>query len=184
MFSFARRGVLLAVAILFSLSPALAQNAGTVLGSVTDKSGAVVPGATVTITQPKTGFTRSIQTNTQGEYVLPLLPVGSDYSLSVQAQGFQAFTQSGITLELNQNARVDVQLQVGTVSQSVNVTGSAPMVDTYSAEGGDVVEAQRIVQLPLNGRNTLALAATLPGVSYSYNPPALTAATEAPTKSA
>jgi hypothetical protein len=174
MFSFPRRGLWLAVAILSSLSPALGQNAGTVLGSVTDTSGAVVPAATVTITQPKTGFTRSIQTNTQGEYVLPLLPVGSDYSLSVQAPGFQSFTQTGITLELNQNARVDVQLQVGTVSQSVNVTASTPMVDTYSAEGGDVVEAQRIVQLPLNGRNTLALAATLPGVSYSYNPPALT----------
>jgi carboxypeptidase family protein/TonB-dependent receptor-like protein len=150
------------------------QNAATLVGSVTDSTGAIVPGAKVTASQPKTGFTRSIVTGSQGEYVLPLLPVGSDYQLSVQAAGFQPFVRSGITLELNQNARVDVQLNVGAVSQAVNVSGAAPMVDTYSVEGGDVVESKRIVQLPLNGRNVLQLAATLPGVSYSYNPPALT----------
>ncbi len=174
MFFFAKRALLLAAAILSTLSPALGQNAATVLGSVTDASGATVSNAPVTISQPKTGYSRSTQTNTQGEYVLPLIPVGSDYSLTVQAPGFETFRQSGITLELNQNARVDIQLKVGTVSQSVNVTAATPMVDTYSAEGGDVVEAKRIVQLPLNGRNALQLAATLPGVSYSYNPPALT----------
>jgi hypothetical protein len=174
MFSSVKRVLLLAVAIQCSLTPALCQNAATLLGSVTDTSGAAVPNATVTISQPKTGFARSIQTNSQGEYVLPLLPVGSDYVVAVQASGFANFTQNGVTLELNQNARADVQLKPGTVAQSVNVTAATPMIDTYSAEGGDVVEAQRIVQLPLNGRNTLALAATLPGVSYSNNPTALT----------
>jgi len=172
--SFVRRGLMLTITSMLALAQALAQNAATLLGGVTDTSGAAVPSATVTIAQPKTGFTRSIKTNAQGEYVLPLLPIGSDYGLTVQAPGFESFSQADITLQLNQNARVDVQLKVGTVSQSVNVTGAAPMVDTYTAEGGDVVEARRIVQLPLNGRNALQLAATLPGVSYSYNPPALT----------
>src|ERR1700722_11217508 len=159
MFSSVKRILLLAVAIQCSLTPAPCQNAATLLCSCTCTSGAAVPNATVTISQPKTGFTRSIQTNSQGEYVLPLLPVGSDYVVAVQASGFANFTQNGVTLELNQNARADVQLKPGTVAQSVNVTAATPMIDTYSAEGGDVVEAQRIVQLPLNGRNTLALAA-------------------------
>ena len=174
MFSFLKRALLLQTAILFALIPALAQNAATLVGSVTDANGAKIPSATITVSQPKTAFTRSTQSDAQGQYVLPLLPVGSDFQLDVQAPGFETFIQHGITLELNQNARVDIQLKIGTTSQSVHVTAGVPLVDTYTAEGGDVVEARRIVQLPLNGRNTLALAATLPGVSYSYNPTALT----------
>ena len=86
-----------------------------------------------------------------------------------------SFEQRGIELQLNQNARIDAQLQLGNVAEKIQVTAGAPLVDTYSSEGGDVVEQQRIVELPLNGRNPLQLATLLPGVSRAIIKTALKA---------
>ncbi len=146
----------------------------TILGTVTDPTGASVPRAKVTVTNDLTGFTRSSETASDGTYLISLIPIGESYRLTVDASGFRSFSRVGIGLQMNQNARVDAALQVGTTSETVEVSGGAPLVDTYSSAGGDVVERKRIVELPLNGRNPLQLATLVAGVTVSNNPTALT----------
>jgi Carboxypeptidase regulatory-like domain/TonB-dependent Receptor Plug Domain len=140
-------------------------NSATMLGTVTDPTGAAVAAVKITASNDATGFSRSVQSGNDGGFLIPLLPIGDRYRLVVEAAGFRAFARSGIELQLNQNARIDVQLQLGNVSEKVEVVAGAPLVDTYSAEGGEVVEQRRIVELPLNGRNALQLATLLPGVT-------------------
>ncbi|HWB96044.1 MAG TPA: carboxypeptidase regulatory-like domain-containing protein [Bryobacteraceae bacterium] len=150
------------------------QNTATILGTVADPSGAVIAEAKITAADERTGFSRSVTSDAGGAYLIPLLPIGNNYRVTVEATGFKTHVQSGITLQLNQNARVDIRLEVGSVSENVTVTAGAPLVDTYSSQGGDVVESKRITELPLNGRNPLQLATLLPGVTVSQNPTALT----------
>jgi hypothetical protein len=133
-----------------------------------------VANAKVTATGEQTGFTRTVQTDAAGTYTIPLLPIGTKYRLTIEAAGFKTFSLTGLELQLNQSARVPVTLDVGSVSESINVESSAPLVDTTTSAGGDVVETKRIQELPLNGRNPLQLASLLPGVSVSRNPVAIT----------
>lgn len=151
------------------------QNTATILGTVTDPSGASLPGAKVTATSEQTGFSRTVEADANGAYLIPLLPVGSKYRLTAEAAGFKSFSLTGLQLQLNQNARIPISLEVGTVAESIEVASSAPLVDTVSSAGGEVVETKRIAELPLNGRNPLQLASLLPGVTVSRNPVALTA---------
>ncbi|MCI0628258.1 MAG: Plug and carboxypeptidase regulatory-like domain-containing protein [Acidobacteria bacterium] len=106
--------------------------------------------------------------------MIPLLPISSKYKLTIEAPGFKSITRTGIALQLNQNARIDIQLELGDMTETVEVTAGAPLVDTYSSTGGDVVESKRITELPLNGRNPLQLASLLTGVTLSSNPVAIT----------
>src|SRR5258708_7307386 len=148
------------------LQKAYAQvNSATILGTVTDPTGAAVSGAKVTASNDATGFSRTAQSGSDGAFLIPLLPIGDRYRLTVEAAGFRSFARTGIELQLNQNARIDAQLQLGNISEKVEVSSGAPLVDTYSSEGGEVVEQRRIVELPLNGRNALQLATLLPGVT-------------------
>ncbi len=141
----------------------LGQTTGTIVGKVSDQSGAVVAGATVTAQNVGTRYTRDAVSNGEGEYVIPSLPIGG-YSITVHSQGFKEFTQTGITLEVGQNARVDVGLQVGAATQSVSVSAAALAVDTESTTVGQVIDNQRIQSIPLNGRDVMALMLLLPGV--------------------
>src|SRR5450755_1194928 len=150
------------------------QNTATILGSITDSAGGSVAGAKITAVEAETGLTRASESDINGSYIIPLLPISQNYRLTVAAPGFKLFVRSQVAVQLNQNARVDARLEVGDVTESVQVTGDAPLVDTYSSAGGDVVESKRITELPLNGRNSLQLATLLPGVTYSQNPIALT----------
>ncbi len=150
------------------------QNTATILGTVTDPSGSSIANAKVTATDDQTRFTRTVETDVAGNYLIPLLPIGPNYRISVEAAGFKSSVRSGIALQLNQNARVDIRMEVGSISESVEVNANAPLVDTYTSAGGDVVESRRITELPLNGRNPLQLATLLPGVTVSQNPTALT----------
>ena len=109
---------------------ALAQApSGTILGSVKDAQGAVVPGATVTATNLGTQYSRSMVTDDAGEYALRLLPIGN-YMLVVSIPGFKNFTQTGIVLEVGRNARVDATIELGAVSETVIVVGDSPLVET------------------------------------------------------
>jgi len=168
------RGILLGFLLLSGSRLFAQQNAATILGTVTDPSGAAIAGVKLTALGESTGFTRSAQSSGDGSFVIPLLPIGR-YRLSAEAVGFKTFTRTGIELQLNQNARFTVALEVGAVTESIEVAASAPLVDTTSSAGGDVVERKRISELPLNGRNPLQLASLLPGVTVSRNPVALTA---------
>jgi len=162
---FASRWPYLTCFLIFALSgPALAQSTtAALLGVVRDSSGAAVPQARVTATNVLTSFSRSAATDERGSYLITNLPVG-EYSLTAEKEGFRRFIQEGITLVVNQNARADILLSVGAVSESISVTAPLASVDTRSATLGEVVDRARIQEAPLNGRNVMALARLVPGV--------------------
>jgi len=125
-------------------------------GTVRDDSGGVLPGATVTATQTETGFERIVTTDSAGAYTLPNLPLGP-YRLEVTLSGFRSYVQTGITLQVNANPVINVTLSVGQVSETVAVEAAAPLVETRTTGISEVVEQERIVALPLNGRNPVDL---------------------------
>ena len=136
----------------------------TMYGNVTDPSGAVIVGATVTVTNSNTGFVRQTTTNPQGQYNLPSLTPGS-YNVRVDSTGFRRAERTNITLQVAQNARIDVSLQLGQAAETVEITAQAPLIESQSASLGQVVDTQKIVALPLNGRDFQQLARLVPGVS-------------------
>jgi carboxypeptidase family protein/TonB-dependent receptor-like protein len=141
-----------------------AQSADTaILGTVTDPAGAVIVGATVTATQPETGIARDAKSNGEGLYEIRYLRPGQ-YLLEVKAPGFRTERRTGIVLQINQQARFEVRLQVGEVVETVEISSAAPLLQTESAVVGDVIAQQRIVNLPLNNRNFLQLSIMTPGV--------------------
>ena len=137
-------------------------------GLITDPSGAVVPNASVTAKQTNTGFVRTTVTDASGTYVLPNLPVGP-YNLEVQAAGFQAYVQTGIVLEVSNNVTMNVVLRLGQVSQEVQVSANASMVQTNTISVAQVVDQQRILDLPLNGRIATSLV-MLAGAANDTSP--------------
>jgi len=133
-------------------------------GTVLDSSGAVVANAKVTARNLATNLARDAASDTTGKYIITLLPPG-DYTVSVEAAGFRKLVQSGITLQINQQAQVDLTLQLGQVSETVEVTGQAPLLESESSSLGTVVNQKLVNQLPLNGRNFIQLATLSPGVN-------------------
>lgn len=160
-----------ALALLFAcvLPAAAQQGRGSILGSVTDGSGAAVPAASVRILNTGTNAAFNTTSNEEGFFNAPSLPVGA-YSVTVERAGFKKAVRSGITLQVDQRAQVDVRLDVGQTSESIEVVGEAPLVDTSGATLGKVVENRRIADLPLNGRNALALVMLTPGVKSQAGP--------------
>ncbi len=148
---------------LFGLSPAHAQEA-TLLGTVTDASGAVVPGATVTVVNMETNVSTKAVPNDVGQYVAPNLPPGR-YEIRAEATGFKKKTVTNIVLLVAQKARVDISIEVGAVTESVEVTGQAPVLENGTAELGQVIDQQQVAQLPLNGRDFMQLALLTAGVN-------------------
>src|SRR5262245_26604408 len=163
-----RKLLLLAVVSLFvSVAPALAQTAtGTIVGSVVDPSGAAVASARVIIVNTSTNARIEVIANAEGEYTAPLLPPGS-YSISVSAAGFRAYEQTGIRLQVQQQARIDVVLQLGAVTESVQVSADAAVVEATASSVGKVVDNKRIAELPLNTRNVYSLVNLTPGLAGS-----------------
>ncbi|OLC73976.1 MAG: hypothetical protein AUH72_22435 [Acidobacteria bacterium 13_1_40CM_4_65_8] len=156
------------VAMLITTS-ALAQTpTGTILGSVKDAQGGVVPGATVTATNLGTQYSRSAVTDQAGEYALRLLPVGN-YMIVVTIPGFKNFTQTGILLEVGRNARVDATIELGAVSETVSVIGDSPLVDTASASLSRTVGQNEVLNLPLVNRDLYSLLNLTGGVTSNEN---------------
>jgi Carboxypeptidase regulatory-like domain len=155
-------GLLLWALVIPALASAQAVT-GTIIGRVTDSSGAVVPGVTVTLTNTGTKLTRVVTTDTDGEYSAPSLPTGK-YSVSAEISGFKTVTMSNIDLGVDQRVRIDVTLEVGTVSEAVTIEARSPLVQTSSSELGTTVNEEQIKTLPLNGRNFVSLTRTIPGV--------------------
>jgi hypothetical protein len=143
---------------------ARAQGFGTIVGTVTDPTGAAIPSATVTATATKTGVQTKVVTNGEGGFTFPtLLP--TEYSISVAATGFEKYTQTGVVLQANQSATLNVHLQLGASTQTVTVSGGVPQVDTTSGTLSQVVDQDRVVDLPLNGRNAATLITLVAGVA-------------------
>ena len=169
------RRMALTLLFLFALSgSALAQaDRGAIVGTVRDQSGSVVPNASVTVTNKATNVSLTTATNSAGEYqALALLP--GDYEVRVTAPGFQTAIQSDISIHVQSRVEVDIDLKVGSAQQQVTVTASEPLLQTQTANLGNVVGTQQMEDLPLNGRRYADLALLEPGVQkyYAANNPA------------
>ncbi len=148
-----------------SLAPISAQTtAGAIVGTVSDPSGAIIAGATITVTNMDTNISVRATTDQTGNYVVTPLNVGR-YSVSVEAAGFKRSVRSDITLNVQDRLRVDAALEVGAVTDTVEVAAAAPMLETDTSYLGEVVDSQRIVDLPLNGRIFTRLAVLTAGTT-------------------
>lgn len=156
------RGI--SVTLALAAGTLLAQNTGEITGTVADASGAVIVGAAVTITNTATSQTREVTTNQAGNYSVPYLVPGT-YDLRVETSGFKSVSRRGVEIQVGAVARIDFAMEVGEVSQRVEVSGGAPLLTTENAAVGTVIENKRIVDLPLNGRNYLQLVALSPNVT-------------------
>lgn len=154
---------LTALAVVLACGSAWAQATATISGTVRDQSGAVLPGVTITATQQDTGLVRTTVSNETGSYVLPNLPLGP-YRVEAMLQGFATFAQAGVILQVNANPVVNPVMGVSAIAEEVQVTGTAPLVDTRSTGVGTVVESERIIELPLNARQVTQLI-TLSGLA-------------------
>lgn len=154
---------------LFCAGLACSQGLCTIVGSIEDPSGALVPSARITVRQADTGTTRSLTSDSQGGYVIPALRPAK-YSLVVEAVGFQKYSQTDITLQADQSLNLNITLQVGASSDTISVTEVAPQVDTYTPTLKQVVDEKRMVELPLNGRNAAELTTLVAGVVVDSGP--------------
>src|SRR5256885_7710318 len=152
--------------LLFSVAAFTQTYLGRILGTVTDKSNAIVTKAKVTITNVGTSATRDLETNDAGEYVAPNLAPG-DYKVTVDAAGFRKVERTGIHLEVAKDARIDFQLQPGASTESITVTAEAPLIETTNDTLGGTFSNKSINDLPLNGRDFQNLVVLRPGVQRS-----------------
>jgi hypothetical protein len=156
MSGFLRAASSAAVLFLLASMPVWAQATAQLDGRVTDESGAVLPGVTVTATQTDTTFTRTVVTDATGNYVMTNLPTGP-YRLEISLQGFRTYVQTGIVLQVGASPTINAALGVGNLEQTVSVEAAAPLVDVRSAGISEVVDRERIVELPLQGRQVTDL---------------------------
>ncbi len=159
-----RVGVVALTLLLLLSASSLAQTiTGTITGTITDASGGLVPNATITATNVDTNVKTTARTNESGIYNLLFLPVGR-YNVEVEAQGFKRSALGPVAIEVNQTARLDVQMQVGATTETVNVTAAAPVLQTESAQTGDTISSAVSTAIPLRGRNFAQLTLLVPGV--------------------
>ena len=141
----------IALSLLLMGDIAWAQATAQLNGRISDESGAVLPGVTVTATQTDTRFIRAVVTDETGAWVMPNLPIGP-YRLEASLQGFRTSVQTGIVLQVNANPVINTSMALGTLAETVTVEGTAPLVDVRSSGIREVVEQVRIVELPLQTR--------------------------------
>src|SRR5271157_1877593 len=159
-----RLPLLLVLGIVLLSIAAYSQDTASLLGTVTDPSGSAVPNATVVITNTDTGIVRSTTTNTTGSFAARDLSFGH-YKVRVEATGFKAYEQTGITLNVNDTVRTDAKLQVGESKESVTVEANAVQVQADTNEVSQTITAAQVADLATNGRNVIQLAALVPGAA-------------------
>src|ERR1022692_3265338 len=160
------RAVLVLLGSLFGLAVSFAQvDAGAILGTVRDTSNAVIPGVKVTLTNEDTGISQSTTSSSTGEYIFAPVRIGT-YSLVAGFQGFQRVDHPHVTVNVQQRVAVDFVLTPGEMTQTVSVTGEAPLLQSEDAAVGQVIGARAINDLPLNGRNFTFLAQLAAGVTF------------------
>src|SRR5688572_2880531 len=177
-----RQRSLVATAFLLFTASLYSQTLGTITGEVADSTGASVAGVVVTVRNTATNGIRVASTNDEGIYNVPALVPGM-YEVKAEKPGFKVAARAGIELQVQQTARVDFGLEVGQVSETVEVTAAVPLLTTENATVGTVIEQRRISDLPLNGRNFLSLVALSPNVTYGFNQAAQAAGRQGGTRS-
>src|SRR6266542_2630473 len=165
--SIARLSILLAVTTILATGVLAQSNSGSITGVVQDQNGAGIASATVTVTNVGTNLTRSVQTDADGRYEVPSLPTGV-YKVMANASGFQGATIDSANLAVGEKLRVDVKMTVGEVSALVTVAAQT-VTDTETSNVGDTITAQRVADVPINGRDFTGLLATIPGSVQSTN---------------
>ncbi len=161
---------LAAILILVSTVSFAQVERATITGTLTDKNGAVVPDAAVRVTEESTNETKVLQSDSAGAYTVSNLTPGS-YTIEVEKTGFTKHINKGYVVQVGQTARLDVVMDVGSVTQSVEVTGALPVLQSENASVGQVIATTAVQQLPLNGRNLTQLAVIAPGVTgLNYAP--------------
>ncbi|MBI2685649.1 MAG: TonB-dependent receptor [Acidobacteria bacterium] len=155
--------VFLAVLLILNFSAAYGQTTGsaTIVGTVTDNTGAVIPGAKVIVVSPSMGFNFDGVTNNDGYYFVPYLRPGT-YNLTIEAQGFKKYLRSGIELRTNEQPRLDVVLDIGSVADSVEVQAAAPLLETETTISGGIMEGRTIVKIPVMQKLTFRILPYLP----------------------
>ena len=158
----------LAALLLFLTRPGLTQGRGTIFGTVTDANGAAMQKAQLTLTETATQQKRFAASSEGGDYSFPALTPGS-YSLSVTAPGFTTFIAQSITLQVDENRQIAVKLNLGEVTQQVTVSDqTAPQIETRTSTISEVVDSERVKELPLNGRNALQLQYLVAGAGAVF----------------
>src|SRR4029450_5464948 len=155
--------VLLGLALLAPRIAAAQAVSGTILGTVKDSTGAVLGGAKGSVTNGGPGFTRTVTTDAAGDYTIPQIPTGK-YTVLAELEGFKAGALSNIDVGVDTRVRIDVQLEVGLMTESVTIEATTPLLQTNSSELGTTVHEEQIKTMPLNGRNFVSLTRTVPGV--------------------
>ncbi len=162
-----RARILLVFLLLAAVSLSAQTFRGTILGTVTDPSGAVVSGAKVTVKNTATGLERATETSGDGSYSIPELPIGP-YDVTISQSGFQTFVAKGVTVDVATERRVDSSLKTGEISTRVEVSADQlPLVETTTNTLGGVLTAQTVEDIPVNGRDYTKLIYMNPGVSGS-----------------
>jgi hypothetical protein len=161
--------LIIAIAALLFSPTAWGQATGSFSGTVTDKSGSPVSGATVTVTSQGTGAAREATTDEAGRYIVNLLPV-SVYTVRVEYKGFQPAESKDVKLQVDEQHELDFTLSPASVSTSVEVVASEVAVETTNPSLGQVITSQQVAQLPLNGRDFVQLATLTPGTTQETNP--------------
>jgi len=144
------------------------QTSGSIAGETLDPTGAAISGATVSLVNAETNAARTVLTNEAGAYSFPTLPPGI-YNLKAEKAGFKALVQNKVEIQVQQNARIDFRLEVGQVSESIEVSASGSTIVTENATVGTVIENKGITDLPLNGRNYTQMVALAPNVSFGFS---------------
>src|SRR5215470_8622853 len=156
--------------LISTISPLLyGQATGSFSGTVSDKTGSVIPNATVRVTSQATALTRKAKTDDSGHYLIPLLPVGQ-YSLRVESQGFQPVEQKDLHLQIDEHRDINFTLSPASVTSTVEVSATEVAVETSNPSLGQVITSEQVAQLPLNGRDFVQLATLTPGTTQETNP--------------
>jgi hypothetical protein len=156
--------IFLSAMLVLTLEQAAFGQTAQVTGRISDASGAVVPGAQITVTNQKTGLTRESVSNDEGYFTIPLLPPG-EYRIAVKKDGFKPVVRPDVALNVEQVARLDFTLEAGAVTETVTITSDALIMNTETSSVGQVVDNKTVVTLPLNGRNYSQLAVLAPGAT-------------------
>ena len=156
---------LFVVAFAMTFSARAQETRSTVLGRISDPTGAVIPGAVVEATNLDTGVRAMVPTNANGDFLLPFLIPGP-YSLTVEAPGFKKWVRSRLQTRVDDRITIDVTMEIGQASDSVQVTAEAPLLDTSAASMGQVIDSRKVLELPLIAGNVTVMANLSPGVLF------------------